>query len=331
MNDDPSMHDRLAERTGSDRGPDPGPDDQAGAAGQESKGKRDRSLWRELPVLVVVALSIALLIKTFVVQAFYIPSSSMEDTLKIGDKVLVNKVVYHLRPIKPGDVIVFDGAGSWNAVPPARASSDPAVRVYKATLAPLFRSIGGLFGTAPGQTDYIKRVIGVPGDHVACCDADGRVTVNGVALHEGSYLFPHAQPSQIRFSVTVPRGRLWVMGDNRLVSDDSRLHRDDPGGGTIPENEVIGRAFTIVWPPDRWTILQVPSTFEQHGVSPAAASASARTASAAGAAGVMTTSAGAVTYLPLAGGVMVALPVTWLERRVRRARRVRRRRGGADG
>jgi len=295
-------------------GPDAGPD-KADAKG--SGRKRNRSFWRELPVLIVVALAIALLIKTFVVQAFFIPSSSMEDTLLIGDKVLVNKVVYHLRPIKAGDVIVFDGAGSWNPVPAAQPpSSDPIVRLYHATLVPLFHSIGGLFGTAPGQTDYIKRVIGVPGDHVACCNAQGQVTVNGVALHEKDYLFPGALPSEIRFSETVPPGRLWVMGDNRLVSDDSRLHRDDPGNGTIPENEVIGRAFMIVWPPSRWTILQIPHTFQQHGITAAAAGAMP---------GMITTTVGGAPYLPLAGGVIVALPITWLQRRVRlRRRRARR-------
>jgi len=263
----------------------------------------------------VVALAIALLVKTFVVQAFFIPSSSMENTLLIGDKVLVNKVVYHLRPIKPGDIVVFDGEGSWNPNAPAEpASSDPIVRLYRATLVPLFHSIGGLFGTAPGQTDYIKRVIGTPGDRVACCNAQGLITVNGVALHETSYLFPGAEPSEIHFSEKVPPGRLWVMGDNRLVSDDSRLHRDDPGSGTIPENKVIGRAFLIVWPPSRWRVLPVPSTFQQHGVSAAAA-----------APGMITTTAGGAPYLPLAGGVVVALPITWLQRRVRlRRRRARR-------
>ena len=341
MDDDQSMRDRVAsDEPASDgpasdgpapaaAGPGPGPGadasqagdsggDKPDKAGAKGKGrKRKRSFWRELPVLIVVALAIALLIKTFVVQAFYIPSSSMEDTLLIGDKVLVNKVVYHLRPIKPGDIVVFNGAGSWNpATPPEPATSDPVIRLYRATLVPLFHSIAGLFGTAPGQTDYIKRVIGVPGDHVSCCNAQGLVTVNGVALHEKSYLYPGAAPSKIRFSDIVPKGRLWVMGDNRLVSDDSRLHRNDPGSGTIPENEVIGRAFMIVWPPSRWRILPVPSTFEQHGVTDTAAAAVP---------GLATTTASGASYVPLAGGVIVALPITWLERRVRlRRRRARR-------
>jgi signal peptidase I len=285
--------------------------------GQARKGSGgSRSFWRELGVLVVLAIVIALIIKTFVVQAFFIPSSSMEDTLLVGDKVLVNKLVYHMRPIHPGDIIVFDGAGSWDPVArSARGSSNPVVRAYDDTLLKLFRSLGGLFGTTPGQTDYIKRVIGTPGDHVACCNPQGLMTVNGVPLHEKSYLYPGAAPSQIHFSVTVPKGRLWVMGDNRAVSDDSRLHTSDPGGGTIPENMVIGRAFMIVWPPSRWRILPIPATFDQAGINrPAAAALGAVAGPAA-------------PFLPLAGGFATALPVTLLGRRVRLRRgRARRRR-----
>jgi signal peptidase I len=270
---------------------------------------RRRPFWRELVVLIVLAMTIALLIKTFVVQAFYIPSSSMETTLLIGDKVLVNKLVYHLRPIKAGDIVVFDGAGSWvRASPAAKASSDPVVRAYDDTLLPLFRSIAGLFGTAPGQTDFIKRVIGTPGDRVACCTAQGLVTVNGVPLHEKSYLYPGAAPSEIKFSVKVPPGRLWVMGDNREVSDDSRLHSTDPGGGTIPEKMVIGRAFMIVWPIQRWRILPIPSTYDQAGVDQPAAAADA---------GIPVRTTPAAPYLPLAGGFVAALPLTWLQRRAR--------------
>jgi signal peptidase I len=281
-----------------------GQDEAEGAAeGRPARTKSHRSLWRELPLLILLALVIALVIKTFVVQAFFIPSGSMENTLEIGDKILVNKLVYHFRSVQPGDVIVFDGAGSWNPVPPpSRPSSNPVVRAYDATLNPLFHAIVGVFGTAPGQTDYIKRVIGVPGDKVVCCNAQGLVTVNGVPLHEKSYLFPGEAPSDApagysgHFSITVPPGRLWVMGDNRAVSDDSRLRQDDPGHGTIPENEVIGRAFMIVWPPSRWRILGIPATFLQRGIAESAA---------------------AGPLLPLASGFAVAVPLTWLRRRFR--------------
>ncbi|MGO9078870.1 MAG: signal peptidase I [Streptosporangiaceae bacterium] len=304
----------------------------AGGGPAPGQPARRRSFWRELPVLVVIALVIALVIKTFVVQAFYIPSSSMENTLKIGDKVLVSKLVYHFRSIQPGDIVVFDGAGSWDPPQPTPTSPDPVVRLYDDTLRPLFHAIAGLFGTAPGQTDYIKRVIGVPGDHVACCNAQGLVTVNGVPLHEKSYLYPGEAPSLKRFSVTVPPGRLWVMGDHRLVSDDSRFHVGDPGGGTIPENMVIGRAFMIVWPPSRWRILPIPATFSQPGISRprAAGAAPARDRSAAASEAALLRGvpvSPSRPYLPLAAGLAGAFPLTWAQRRVRlRNRRNRWRR-----
>jgi signal peptidase I len=290
-----------------------------GDEGPQAAGKRrlrGRSFLRELPVLIVIALVIALVIKTFVVQAFFIPSSSMENTLDIGDKVLVNKLVYHFRSIQPGDIIVFNGDGSWEPEPASGPpSGDPLVRLYDVTLDPLFHAIAGLFGTEPGQEDFIKRVIGVPGDHVACCNAAGDVTVNGVALHEQPYLFPGNPPSMQRFSITVPPGRLWVMGDHRSVSWDSRGHMDDPGGGTIAENMVIGRAFMIVWPPSRWRILQIPSTFSQPGIN---SSSAARAAGAAAAAG--TAVAPSAPFLPLEAGFVLAVPLTLVQRRLRRRR-----------
>ncbi len=291
--------------------------------------KRRMSGWIELPILIVVALTIALVIKTFVVQPFFIPSSSMEDTLLIGDKVLVNKLVYDFRSIQPGDIIVFNGNGSWNAnPPPAKPASNPFARAYDATLRPLFRSFAGLLGTPVGQTDYVKRVIGVPGDRVACCNAQGLVTVNGVPLHEQSYLYPGSTPSAIRFNVVVPRGRLWVMGDNRAVSDDSRLRRLDPGSGTIPENKVIGRAFVIIWPPSRWRILPIPSTFNQPGINKPGSAAAEQASSAAAAQLLGAQVRPEAPYLPLVAGAVGAVPLTWLQRRTRRraAERLRLRR-----
>jgi len=268
-----------------------------------------------------------LLIKTFVVQAFFIPSGSMENTLQINDKILVNKLVYHFRSIQPGDIVVFDGAGSWTPELPSHRSSNPIVRAYDVTLKPLFEAVSGLFGTAPGQTDFIKRVIGVPGDHVVCCNAQGLGTVNGVALHEQSYIYPGETPSEApagysgRFNIIVPPGRLWMMGDNRAVSDDSRLRQADPGHGTIPESSVIGRAFMIVWPPSRWRILPIPSTFMQPGIAKSGSSAAALPGAApSGAVRIEP----AAPFLPLAGGFAGAVPLTLLQRRLRR-RRWRRR------
>jgi signal peptidase I len=179
----------------------------------------------------------------------------MENTLLIGDRVLVNKLVYRFRGIDRGDIIVFSGQGSWgpDAPPP---SSNPIVRGFDDVLSGV--------GLHNGQTYYIKRVIGLPGDHVACC-TNGKVTVNGVPLTETSYLYPGAQPSSSPFNVTVPVDRVWVMGDNRDDSDDSRSHKVEgfPGLGTIPENEVVGRAFLVIWPPSQFTDLPIPDTFKQ--------------------------------------------------------------------
>ena len=253
----------------------------SGAAGRRAaagrKGKRGARFLRELVILVVIALVIAVVIKTYAIQAFFIPSGSMENTLEINDRVLVNKIVYDLRDIHRGDIVVFNGDGSWD--PGTVPTSSNFVEEFYSGFASMFG-----FGR-PGDI-LIKRVIGLPGDDVACCDAQGRVTVNGVPLNEQSYLYPGDVPSDIRFNIVVQPGRLWVMGDHRLISDDSRDHEGDPGGGTVPESAVLGRAFVIIWPPSRWRILPIPATFEQSKLSALAAgspaSAAAASASTAG-------------------------------------------------
>ena len=295
---------------------DSGPDGDAPPPGRRRRRKRRKSMswWVELPILLVFALVLALLIKSFVVQAFFIPSSSMENTLEIGDKVLVNKLVYDFRPIHRGDVIVFNGDGSWDPTP--TQTSPPLTRFWD--------SISGLFGTAPGVHDFIKRVIGIPGDHVACCNAHGQVTVNGVPLSEKSYLYPGNAPSATQFSITVPPGRLWVMGDHRAVSWDSRGHMSYPGDGTIPENHVVGRAFVIVAPISRWRILPIPATFEQPALNKASAAALAANpvttglSDLRGSGGAVLLGALALPGVPVAAGLTAALPLTLIERRIRR-------------
>ena len=231
--------------------PEPDTSDSAAKAG---KRKKEKSFARELLTIVVAAAVLTLLVKGFLVQVYRIPSASMENTLEIGDRVLVNKVIYRFRDVARGDIVVFSGQDSWgpDAPPPP---SNPLVRVFDDVLSGL--------GLHSDQTYYIKRVIGLPGDHVVCCDAQGRITVNGVALNESQYVYPGEQPSTIKFSAVVPSGHLWVMGDHRGDSEDSRYHPDDPGGGAIPESQVVGRAFFIIWPPSQFHDLPIPNTFQQ--------------------------------------------------------------------
>ena len=282
----------------------PGDQDAPDEPAKAPARKRRKHFWRDLLVIVVVAATLTLLVKAFVAQVYRIPTGSMENTLQVGDRVLVNKLVYHTRGIARGDIVVFSGQDSWgpDAPPPA---SNGFVRLWDEILSDI--------GLESKQTYYIKRVIGLPGDKVACCTA-GKVTVNGVPLAETSYLYPGDAPSFPFKTVIVPPGHLWVMGDHRGDSDDSRYHTSDPGGGAIPESDVVGRAFLIIWPPSQLRDLPIPSTFSQAAlhVGPAGAAL-------VGAADVGGTALAAVAAVPVAGAAagagLLSAPWLWLRRR----------------
>ncbi|MGN6299531.1 MAG: signal peptidase I [Angustibacter sp.] len=218
----------------------------SGAAGHETaaapQGAEHRPWWRDLPVLVAAALVLTLVVRTFLVQAFYIPSGSMEPTLLVGDRVLVSKLSYRFGDIHRGDVIVFDGRDSF--------AGSQEVAPAHGLLGRAARQVGAFLGVSPSEKDFTKRVIGLPGDHVECCDAAGRLKVNDRPVDE-PYVMPGDAPSTTPFDVVVPAGRLWVMGDHRSDSADSRAHLGDPGGGTVPVDRVIGKVFVRFWPLSR--------------------------------------------------------------------------------
>ena len=242
------------------------PDDEDTFSGEQwpkrqRKAKRKgMPLWQELPLLLVVAFCLAVLIRTFLMQAFYIPSGSMEDTLLIGDRVLVNKVVYQFREPQRGEVIVFEGPANWTYI-------EHPVDHEAGFFSKLGRTVGDLVGISqPGEKDFIKRVIGVPGDVISCCDPkDGRIYVNGVPIDEpyvtrNSPPTDNPQPKNCAARdfppVKVEPGMLFVMGDHRRVSQDSRCQ------GLVPIDNVIGKAMVIVTPFDRWGSLARQEVFD---------------------------------------------------------------------
>nr|WP_296666042.1 signal peptidase I [Demequina sp.] len=194
-------------------------------------------------LVVVSALLLSLVIKTFFFQSFYIPSPSMEPTLLEGDRILVTKWRPDPLPLRRGDVVVFKDPAHWLGYPDADESG--VHRVAKDVL-----TWTGLLPEDAGE-HLVKRVVGLPGDVVECTDPDGNVTVNGAEVLE-PYTAPGSRPCGIEFRVDVPEGYLWVMGDNRDDSADSRAHMGDPGGGTVPVANVVGTTFAVVWPFDRF-------------------------------------------------------------------------------
>ena len=217
--------------------------------GTKGGARRNRfPVWAETILLLVLALVVSAIVKTFFVQMFFVPSGSMRPLFVDDDRILVQKISYWGGDVSRGDVVVFDDAGGrW--LGPAGVPQ----------LTPLQKSLSAV-GLYPTGGHLVKRVIGVGGDRVFCCDKQGRITVNGVPLRE-SYLMQGGVPSDRRFDIRVPSGRLWVMGDNRANSEDSRFHQDLPGRGTVPEEDVVGKVWAIVWPFGRAHLLKEPRTF----------------------------------------------------------------------
>jgi signal peptidase I len=276
--------------------------------------KKNGSLLRELPVLLLVAFVLALLVKTFLVQAFFIPSGSMEQTLHgcpgcTGDRVLVNKVPYWFGEPEPGDIVVFEGPDTWSPEVDVREPTN----WFSSGLLWLGRAVGV---APPSEDDFVKRVIATGGQTVECCDPEGRVLVDGQPLDE-PYIYEDTPLQSRSFTeVTVPEGRLWVMGDHRSASADSRSHVNDQHFGTIGVDDVIGKAALIVWPLDRLGILGSPDIqgVEAAGMAPVGPGGSA-----------VADSGAAAVAAPYALGLVGAVPLTAWRRR-RRAGRWRHRR-----
>ncbi len=204
--------------------------------------RRGGGCLKETALVVVVALALSVIVKTFFIQSFFIPSPSMESTLMVDDRIVVNKMASSASDLRRGDIVVFVDPGGWLAPPANQPTGAQKLLVDTLTFI-------GILPQHAGE-HMIKRIIGMPGDTVACCGEDGRLTVNGTPVDE-TYLDPGVLPSEVPFEVVVPADSIWVMGDNRQNSRDSRAHIGMPGGGFIPMSRVEGRASFIVYPFDR--------------------------------------------------------------------------------
>ena len=216
----------------------------------EQTTSKHTSLGREVLLIVGVALVLSILVRTFVAQAFFVPSSSMEDTLRIQDRILASKITTRISGVERGEVVVFTDPSDWLPEP------EP-LDGLRGMLVDALTFIGLL----PADTgeDLVKRVIGIEGDQVVCCDAKGRIVLNGVALDE-TYLKPGDGTAQVRFDVTVPAGSVFVMGDNRADSADSRYHLGENSGG-VPVDNVVGRVVAVIWPVENWSSMPIPEIF----------------------------------------------------------------------
>lgn len=237
---------------------DPSPRPPRTAQDRDRRSRSIKLFVRDIVIIFIAAIVISVGIKTFLIRSFYIPSSSMTNTLQVNDRIIVNQLVPNVVPLTRGDVVVFRDPGGW--LPPQRA---PDVNPVVGAIDWFLTTIG--LSASDSNDHLIKRVIGLPGDTVVCCNDFGQITVNAVPIEEPYILLPDGvtkvKPDD--FEVTVPEGYLWVLGDNRYNSADSAFHRNDPNGGFVPIDNVVGRAILISWPASRWTWLDdYPLTFQ---------------------------------------------------------------------
>lgn len=218
--------------------------------GGHSRERKKLSWWQETFLLLGLALVTSIVVKAFFLQMFFVPSASMRPELIEDDRILVEKISMWDGEVERGDVVVFQDPGGWLGATPEPTG---------------MQALLSLVGLYPDGGHLVKRVVAVGGDQVVCCDQDGRLTVNGVALEEGGYLRADIAPSQRQFEVVVPDDAVWVMGDNRSNSQDSRFHMQDAGEGSVPLENVVGKVWAIVWPTSRFEVLETPPTYETVG------------------------------------------------------------------
>jgi signal peptidase I len=228
-----------------------GSSDRSGDEPDAKPQKKPMPLWQETILLFGLALVLAIVIKSLFVQAFYIPSPSMEPQFVKNDRILVQKVSYWGgASASRGDIVVFKDPGDWLDETDTAEPRSPVTKVMEK------------IGLYPTGGHLVKRVIGIGGDRVICCDTQGRITVNGKALDEKSYLPKGTAPSQLKFDRKVPKDHLWMMGDNRGASFDSRGHMGGPGGGYVDQDLVVGKVFSLIWPAGRAQLIHRPDTFD---------------------------------------------------------------------